>query len=122
MGVHRTRRRVNDIPRICRHSPIVARIFAGWCGLPGFPRPVKVTLLAANKLPAPPVAEPSRALVDLVHRQYMTHLHAGFERHKASKQRPAPSILHVWRSTRFRLLICAYDAPPWGVRVDKLTK
>ena len=29
---------------------------------------------------------------------------------------------HGWRSARFRLLVCTHDAPPWGVRVDKLQR
>ena len=29
-------------------------------------------------------------------------------------------MIHEWRSLPFRLLVCAYDAPPWGVRADRL--
>ena len=32
------------------------------------------------------------------------------------------STTHEWRSIRFRLLTCTYDAPPWGVRAGELTK
>ena len=40
------------------------------------------------------------------------------------KRKTSRSMIGEWRSIRFRLLICAYDAPPCGpsVRVDELAK
>jgi len=50
--------------------------------LPGFPRAVPVTVLAARPIPVPAVAEPSDEQVAILHRRYMGQMLEAFDRHK----------------------------------------
>ncbi|EDQ85806.1 uncharacterized protein MONBRDRAFT_11449 [Monosiga brevicollis MX1] len=58
----------------------------GAYGLPGVPRPAKVTLLVGEAVEVPYVARPSARHVDLLQQRYLHSLQTAFERHKRQVQ------------------------------------
>ncbi len=54
----------------------------GMLGLPGVPRPEKLTLAIGRPVPVPRIAHPSHEQVDLLHRRFYTELQLAFDAHK----------------------------------------
>ena len=73
-------------------------------------------LAAFNPLSPAPAAIGSR----LTPNGYATHPWDGVP--KETVRIKSPSMIRARRSIRGRLLVCTYDAPTWGVRVDKPTE